>query len=308
MRDDLPLTASPARSPAGPLTLAGALVLAARPHQWIKNLLVFAAPTAAGLLLEQDVLRQTLGAFLSFSLASSAVYLVNDVYDREADRRHATKRNRPIASGRVSVQAAFAAAVALAAASLGVAALVDLSLLILIACYLVLFAAYSVRLKHVAVLDISLVAAAFVMRASAGGVASDIPLSSWFLVVAALGSLFVAAGKRHAELATSESTSTRHVLGTYSREYLRQVQLLASAGALVAYGLWAIERAESLPGELRSALIQASWAVFAIGLLRYLLDVDQGHGESPETLLFHDPFLLTTVAVWIGLFAGALLA
>jgi decaprenyl-phosphate phosphoribosyltransferase len=305
VRDDLSIDVTSEAS-GGVSSSLLALATALRPQHWIKNLLVFAAPTAAGLLLERDVFLQTIGAFVSFSLASSAVYLVNDVCDREADRLHPLKRTRAIASGQVPVAAALVAAAVLALVALALAAAADVGLLVLIGAYLLLFLAYSVRLKQIPVLDISLIAAAFVMRAGAGGVASGIPLSSWFLVVAALGSLFVAAGKRLAELVGNEA-GTRQVLEAYSKEYLRQVQLLAAAGALVAYGLWAIDRAESLPGELQSWLIQLSWAVFATGLLRYLLDVDQGHGESPETLLFRDPFLLTTALVWIGLFAGALL-
>ena len=182
--------------------VARALVRAVRPRQWVKNLLVVAAPLAAGKVGDGDVIAATLLALVSFCLAASAVYLVNDTADREVDRLHPTKRLRPIASGALAVPVALTVAGVLATAAVAVGWVADPMLAVLVASYLLLQVLYAVRLKHEPVLDISVVAAGFLMRAVAGGIAADLPLSQWFLLVSGFGSLFIVAGKRYSELHT----------------------------------------------------------------------------------------------------------
>ena len=167
-----------------------------RPRQWAKNLLVLAAPLAAGQLLEPDVATATAAALVAFCLASSAVYAVNDVADVEADRIHPRKRFRPVAAGELSRRGALLLGVVLAALALAIAWLTDDALVLLIAAYLVIQLAYAFWLKHEAVLDIAVVTVGFLMRAVAGGLAADLPISQWFLLVTGFGSLFVVAGKR----------------------------------------------------------------------------------------------------------------
>src|SRR5262245_3420516 len=164
-------------------SVAAALVRALRPRQWVKNLLVVAAPLAAGKIDDRDVFAATLLAFVSFCCAASSVYLLNDTLDREADRLHPTKRLRPIASGALPVPMALASSAVLAVSALAVGWLADPQLAALVAAYLVLQVLYTVWLKHEPVLDISIVAAGFLMRAVAGGIAADLPLSQWFLLV-----------------------------------------------------------------------------------------------------------------------------
>jgi decaprenyl-phosphate phosphoribosyltransferase len=276
--------------------VARALVRAARPRQWVKNLLVVAAPLAAGEVGDADVIAATLLAFVSFCLAASAVYLVNDTADREADRLHPTKRLRPIASGALPVPVALAAAGVLAVLALAVGWLADPQLTVLVAAYLGLQLLYAVRLKHEPVLDISIVAAGFLMRAVAGGVAADIPLSQWFLLVSGFGSLFIVAGKRYSELHTLGSEAgTRRSLVRYTDTYLRFVWSTAAGATVISYSLWAFEQApdSGIPWHTISI------APFLMVLLRYAVDVDAGTASEPEDIVFRDRILQLIGVVWL---------
>ncbi len=198
-----------------------ALISALRPRQWIKNLLVVAVPLASGQLLERSTVLSTLLAFVAFCAASSAVYLTNDVLDKESDRRHPVKRNRAIAAGLLPAPAAVGGAVLLALVALGLPVLVGSpQLSLLLVGYLCLQAIYVLWAKHQPVLDLASVAAGFVLRAVAGGVASGIPISTWFLTVTAASAMFVVAGKRYSELVThGHDSGTRHGLKEYSEGY-----------------------------------------------------------------------------------------
>ena len=275
---------------------ARALVRAVRPRQWVKNLLVLAAPLAAGELGDPDVLVATLLALVAFCLAASAVYLVNDTADREADRLHPTKRLRPIASGALSVPVALGAAAVCAVAAVAVGWLTDPQLGLLVAAYLVLQVLYAVWLKHEPVLDISIVAAGFLMRAVAGGIAADIPLSQWFLLVSGFGSLFIVAGKRYSELHTLGSESgTRRSLVRYTDTYLRFVWSIAAGATVISYSLWAFEQApdSGIPWHTISI------APFVMGLLRYAVDVDAGTASEPEDIVFRDRVLQLIGLAWL---------
>jgi decaprenyl-phosphate phosphoribosyltransferase len=278
--------------------MAAALVRAMRPRQWIKNLLVVAAPLAAGKIDDRDVITATLLALISFCCASSAVYLVNDTLDREADRLHPTKRLRPIASGALPVPVALVAAVVLAAAALAVGWVADPDLAALVAAYLVLMVLYAVRLKHEPVLDISIVAAGFLMRAVAGGIAADLPLSQWFLLVSGFGSLFIVAGKRYSELHTLGSEAgTRRSLVRYTDTYLRFVWSIAAAATITAYCLWAFENS----GDSRIPWHTFSIVPFVMGLLRYAVDIDAGEAAEPEDIIWGDRLLQGIAVVWLVL-------
>ena len=181
-------------------SIVTSLLRTARPKQWVKNVLVFAAPAAAGVLTEPGPLARTLVAFVAMCLAASGTYFLNDALDAEADRQHPTKRFRPVAAGYVSVGLAKVMAAVLIAA--GIAISIPISrgeLALVVAGYAALTVSYSLWLKHEPVIDLAAVAAGFVLRAIAGGVAADVLISDWFLIVAASGSLFMVTGKRHAE-------------------------------------------------------------------------------------------------------------
>lgn len=268
-----------------------------RPRQWVKNLLVLAAPLAAGALNDGDVVRSTVLAFLSFCAASSAVYLVNDSVDRESDRLHPTKRMRAIAAGEVSVRVAVTVAAVLAALSLTLAALTDRSLVLLMLTYLALQLGYALWLKHEPVLDIGIVAAGFLMRAVAGGLAASLPLSQWFLLVSSFGSLFIVAGKRYSELHTLGSEAgTRRSLVRYTDTYLRFVWSTAAGATLMSYSLWAFEQSPSATVPWHTISI----APFLLGLLRYGVDVDAGTAAEPEDIIWRDRMLQALGVIWLG--------
>jgi decaprenyl-phosphate phosphoribosyltransferase len=278
--------------------LLRALIRASRPQQWTKNLLVLAAPLAAGDLAEPGVLGPTLLAFVSFCLASSAVYLVNDCADVEADRLHPRKRTRPIAAGEISVRAALVAAVVLVLVSVLVGAATNLAFVVLLIAYVAVMVAYSARLKHEPVLDLALVAAGFLMRAVAGGLAADIPISDWFLMVAGFGSLFIVAGKRYSELHTLGSEAgTRRSLVRYTDSYLRFAWSIAAAVTITAYCLWAFENAPAtgVPWHTLSIL------PFVLGILRYAVDIDAGEAAEPEDIVWGDRVLQGIGVAWLVL-------
>lgn len=270
-----------------------------RPSQWLKNLLVVAAPLAAGTLLHADVARRTTIAFVAFCLAASAVYCVNDVLDRDADRRHPRKRHRPVADGTVPVRAAVGLAVVLAAASLVVGG--PNPLRVVLAVYLAVSVGYSLGLKHEPVLELALVASGFLLRAVGGGPATGTPLSQWFLIVAGFGSLVIVAGKRMSEMAQhGAETLTRPMLAGYSESYLRMVFGVATAVTMSAYGLWAFDGHAARHGSMWAAI---SVAPFVVAVLRYGWHVDRGDAEDPERVLRHDHVMQLLVLAWLASFA-----
>lgn len=283
-----------------PTGTASALLRSARPRQWSKNVLVVAAPLAGGVLDEPGVLPQVVGAFVSFTLAASAVYLFNDVKDADADRRHPTKRTRPVASGALAPARAIAAAAVLAVAAMAVALAVGPALTATMAVYLVMQAAYALWLKHQPVLDLAVVSAGFLLRAIAGGVATDVELSQWFLLVASFGSLFMVAGKRYSELHhLGEASGTRRSLETYSESYLRFVWSLAASVTVTAYSLWAFE----IRGDSEISWQPISIAPFVLGLMRYAVDIDRGLAGEPEDAVMRDRVLQVLCLVWLATFA-----
>ncbi|MGE2837234.1 decaprenyl-phosphate phosphoribosyltransferase [Mycobacterium sp. SMC-4] len=292
-----------------PKSLGAGIVKALRPRQWVKNVLVFAAPVAA---LGDDryaydyreVLVRVLLAFVVFSLAASCVYLVNDARDVEADRAHPTKRFRPIAAGVVPEWLAYSLAVGLGVASLVISWLVTPDLALVMAIYIAIQLAYCFGLKHQPVIDICIVSSGFLIRAIAGGVAAGVPLSQWFLLMMAFGSLFMAAGKRYAELQLAERTGAkiRKSLEAYTSSYLRFVWTLSATALVLCYGLWAFER---------DATGDTSWFVvsmvpFVIAILRYAVDVDGGLAGEPEEIALKDRVLQLLAVAWIGTIGGAI--
>jgi decaprenyl-phosphate phosphoribosyltransferase len=271
-----------------------------RPRQWVKNLLVVAVPLASGQLLNLDVIAKTTLAFLAMCAASAAVYLANDILDRESDRLHPVKRDRPIAAGQVSLTAASLTSGLLAVAATVIPAMLgnpELALLVL--AYLLLQWVYVVWAKHQPVLDLASVAAGFVLRAVAGGVSVGIPVSTWFLTVTAASAMFVVTGKRYSELVTQGVSGTRSGLRAYSEGYLRFVWGVSVGVAIVYYGLWAAEL-----GNGSSAMwARLSVVPFVLLLLRYARDVDSGAAEAPEDLFWGDRVLQVLGAVWLAMFA-----
>ena len=297
---------APASTLGPPKNLLTGVIKALRPRQWVKNVLVLVAPLAAlGTDVQYDygfLASRVAAAFVVFSMAASCIYLINDSRDVEADRQHPTKRFRPIAAGVVPQSLAYGLAVVLGVASLGISYLVNPNLAVVIAVYIGIQLAYCFGLKHQAVLDICIVSSAYLIRAIAGGAATDIVLSQWFLLVMAFGSLFMAAGKRYAELALAERTGAkiRKSLESYTSSYLRFVWTLAATAVVLCYGLFAFER------DGGSA---SWWAVsiipFTIAILRYAVDIDGGEAGEPEDIALHDRVLQLLALALIGTVGAA---
>jgi decaprenyl-phosphate phosphoribosyltransferase len=289
-----------------------ALIAAMRPRQWAKNVLVFAAPLAAGQLFDVDVLLPSIGAFVAFCLISSATYVINDVRDVEVDRNHPKKRARPIAAGHLSVTVALIAAVVLAVAALALSFAISLALGGVVTAYAVFTLAYSMFLKQEPVIELALLAMGFLLRAIAGGAASGLPISEWFLIVAGFGSLFMASGKRYSELdrfvrdggTSSDNGNQRKSLDGYTLGYLRFVWGVAAAVTITSYCLWAFDVAQT-----PSSFPWAEWSVlpFVLAILRYGISVDRGGAEAPEDTALGDRVLLLLGLAWLVLFGlGAL--
>jgi decaprenyl-phosphate phosphoribosyltransferase len=277
----------------------GVLVRACRPRQWTKNLLVLAAPLAAGAIGWPGVAVKVAGAFVALCMLSSATYLFNDVRDREQDRVHPRKRTRPIAAGELSVRAAIASAVTLAVAGLALAAAITPGLAAVGAGYMAVTMSYSVWWRKVVVADILAIAAGFVLRALAGGVATDIYLSRWFAIVTACGAIFLVAAKRYAEL--HERVTPRLERATLRRYSLRGLRLtLAAAASLasIAYVSWAFTRPSHL------LWYGLSIVPFLLWLGRYASLAAAGAAQAPEELILRDRTLLALSLVWGLLFLG----
>jgi decaprenyl-phosphate phosphoribosyltransferase len=282
------------------------VIKAIRPRQWVKNVIVLAAPLAAlGGPVRYDhvkVLTEVSVAFAVFSLAASSIYLINDVRDVEADREHPTKRFRPIAAGVVPAWLAYLLAALLGVASLVIAWWLTPNLAVVMAVYLGMQLGYCFGLKHQAVMDICIVSSAYLLRAIAGGAAADIPLSQWFLLFVAFGSLFMVAGKRYAELQVAERTGAaiRKALESYTSTYLRFVWTLSATAVVVCYGLWAFERDHH-----SGSWFAVSMVPFTIAILRYAVDVDGGLAGEPEDIALRDRVLQLLALAWIATVGAA---
>jgi decaprenyl-phosphate phosphoribosyltransferase len=292
-------------APAAPasMSLGRGLVRTARPKQWLKNVLVFAAPGAAGVLTDAEPLARAAGAFVVFCLAASGTYFLNDSLDAHADRQHAAKRFRPVAAGVVSIGLARVVGAALLAVAVAGALLVGgWELAAVAGSYVALTLSYSLWLKHQPVIDIAAVAAGFVLRTIAGGVAADVPISQWFLIVASFGSLFMVTGKRSAEFAEmgEDRGATRVALSYYTAPFLRYVRGVTSSIAIAAYCLWAFENAEAATTHF---WFEVSIVPFVLGILRYALLLESGAGGAPEELVLGDRTLQVLGLLWAVLFA-----
>lgn len=285
--------------------MIAALWREARPRQWLKNILVFAAPGAAGVLDQAEELGLTLLTFVAFCCAASGIYIWNDIFDVEADRRHPTKCRRPIAAGLVSIPVARVVGVALPIAACGLAALTGRwETVAVVVTYIVITIAYSVWLKHVPAVDLVTVAAGFVLRAAAGAVAVDVPMSRWFVMCVTFGSLFIVVGKRYAELnEVGDAAGTRATLEQYSVGYLRSLLSVSLAGVLLSYCVWAFETSAAANSDW--PLYELSIVPMLLALMRYLLVLDEGGGSAPEEVFSSDRLLQLIGVCWMVVYGLA---
>lgn len=284
--------------------LPAAVLETARPRQWSKNVLVLAAPAAAGVLLQPSTAVAALWAAGVFVLCSSSTYFINDAGDVAADRVHPTKSRRPVAAGRLGVRTAYAIGAALAILAPIAALLLGPALVGVVLLYLALTLAYSLWLKSHAVVELLAVASGFLLRAIAGGVATGIALSNWFLLVALFGSLFLVTAKRLAEAQRgADGSLTRTVLGGYPVAWLQQTFTMSLTGTVLAYASWALQY---VGRDVAPPVLALSVLPFLAVMLRYSLLVARGAGEAPEDLIFSDRVLLGAGVVWAVLVGSAL--
>ena len=283
---ELPQRRSPAR----------AAIVALRPRQWLKNLLVFAGLVFAAKLGDAGRWLEAVAAFGAYCAVSSAAYLVNDLRDREDDRMHPVKRARPIARGELSPRRAVVLAAGLAAAALALAGVLGLVSVAFLLAFAGLQAAYSFSLKHVVLLDVLAIGSLFVIRAAAGAAAVDVRISPWLLLCTALLALFLALAKRRGELVLVGALHTpgRPVLEGYSLELVDQLVAIVAASTVIAYSLYTLTARDS-----KALLATVPFVIF--GLFRYLLLVHRDDvGEEPEQVLLTDVPIILAVAGWIA--------
>lgn len=281
-----------------------ALLSEARPKQWVKNVLVFAAPGAAGVLDDWSSMWRVLVAFAAFSLAASGTYYWNDILDVEADREHPTKRFRPIASGRVPLGLARMVGTVLLVGGIGVAFVPSWKTGVAVITYVVLTVTYSTTWKHVAVLDLIAIASGFVLRAVGGAVAAGVVMSTWFIICVTFGALFIVTGKRYAEMLEmgERASSTRAALAQYTPGYLRIVLAVTIGVTLVGYCTWAFEAREVSGSDW--PLYELSIVPMLAALLRYLLVLEHGDGGAPEEVFLADRTLQLLGVAWLVVFGA----
>ena len=269
-----------------------------RPRQWVKNLFVF-----AGLIFAQKLLTPltavAAAAFVIFCALSGAVYLLNDVADRDIDRLHPRKRERPIAAGRLSVPGALVAALALVVLALGASLLVSPRFALVAAAYTVLLTLYSFWLKHLVIVDVLVVAVGFVLRAVAGAVAIDVEISGWLLICTILIALFLALGKRRHEYLTLDDIAATHrpILAEYSPALLDQMIAVVTASTVTAYALYTMS--PETVAKFHTHWLPATLPLVIYGIFRYLyLLYRRQLGGNPSELFLNDRPLLVNTFLW----------
>jgi 4-hydroxybenzoate polyprenyltransferase len=276
-----------------------ALIEAIRPHQWAKNVPVFAALIFGRQLFWPEKLLAATGAFVAMSLAASATYLFNDYRDREADRQHPLKRNRPIASGRLGDGTAIAAMIAFGLAGLGLAFFVNPSAGMTVATYLAMTVAYTLAAKHIVILDVMILASGFVLRVLLGAFAVQVPASYWLILCTFTAALFLGFGKRRAELLMLESSASNHrrVLDHYSPAFLDQMIAIVTSATLLCYILYTVDRRTVETYGTHLLVLTVPFVLY--GLFRYLyLLYQRALGGSPTNAILFDPAFLINGVLW----------
>jgi 4-hydroxybenzoate polyprenyltransferase len=282
---------------------APALIRLLRPRQWPKNLLVFAAAIFANQIFVVTSASLAALAFVAFCLASSSVYVINDLMDAEVDRHHPIKRSRPIAAREIGTGPAIALAIALTLAALGIAAAINGPFAITIAAYIALVHLYSIVGKHIVILDVMLVATGFVLRAVGGALAIQVPSSDWFVLCTFFAALFLALSKRRAEMISKDGDSAWHrsVIGEYSETALAAYTTTAIAATAITYSLYAIESAERFP----LLPLTVPFVLFAVFRYHHLVEM-AGLGEQPEDVFRSDRAFQVCVLAFLAMSMTAL--
>jgi 4-hydroxybenzoate polyprenyltransferase len=294
-----------------------AAIKVARPTHWVKNLSIFAAIFLTGYIFDKNSLENTVWAFVAFCFTTSATYIINDIFDRKSDRLHPVKKDRPIASGILPIPFAIVEAIIfiMAAIEITFAAHLNPIVLSIIIIYILLQFFYSLGLKNIAIVDIVLIAASFVLRVYAGAFVINAHLSVWFLLCVISVALFLASGKRRAELNVIQNTEglTRKSLGGYQKDLLNSFVTMFGNASWMSWSLFTFFESPkaSLPfwmvlAELSKTttinkLLMFTIPVTIFGIMRYESLIFQGKSETPEKLLLTDKALLIAVFLWMAL-------
>ncbi len=273
-----------------------ALLWVLRPKQWTKNLLIFSSPIFAGNLFRHDTMILMSIAFVCFSLAASTVYIMNDIVDREKDRLHPDNCKRPIASGALGVPAAIVYSIFLFAVSLGLAYYIGVVFTAIILVYFMINVFYSLRLKHVVIVDVMIIATGFVLRAVSGAVAAGDKLTPWFILCTLMLSLFLALGKRRYELQlfNGDMSKQRKVLSYYSTALLDQLITIVTAMTIATYALYT---ATETSGDKRYMMLTIPFVIYGMFRYLYLIHMEKSGGK-PEDILFSDKHIFITVVLY----------
>jgi 4-hydroxybenzoate polyprenyltransferase len=280
--------------------MVGAVLVSLRPRQWIKNLFVFAGLVFGHQLFTPAVWTAT-AAFLIFCGLSGAIYLLNDVADREKDRQHPDKRFRPIAAGRLAPAAAVAAAAVLIVAGLVASVWLSPPFALTAVAYVGLLTAYSVWLKHIVIVDVLVVALGFVLRAAAGALAIGVAISGWLLICTVLLALFQALGKRRHEVLTLEAGAAQHrpILAEYSAGLLDQMIAVVTASTVTAYALYTMS--PETVAKFHTTLLPLTLPFVLYGIFRYLyLLYRRQLGGNPSEIVLNDRALLVNTLAWLA--------
>lgn len=281
-------------------------IRALRPEQWLKNGFVLSPLVFSGKALIWDAQWRALVAFLAFCVVASAVYLMNDVFDRQADRLHPGKAGRPIASGLISASSALTVAALLGSAGLAVGAVAGLKVAGVLLAYIALNVLYGTWLKHIVIVDVFAIAAFFILRLLAGAVAVDVKPSIWLLLCGGLLALFLGFAKRRHELVLLGGGSPTHraVLANYSTTFLDQLSVVLLAVTIVSYIMYTLE--SDTARIVGSDALSYSTAFVLYGVIRYLYLVHRNEGGNPTETLLTDRSLLVAVVLW-GAYCGAII-
>lgn len=288
-----------------PRSATRAAVSALRPRQWVKNGVIIVAPAAAGTLLHRSILAHTVVTVVIFCAVASGLYVLNDLRDLEADRRHPTKQHRAIAAGELRPRLAAVLASLLLLGGAALTALVPhpAELWLVLSLYIVISLAYIRWLKTVPVIELGAVASGYFLRAYAGAAASHLFVSGWFLVVISFGALFLVIGKRDGEIKQIGAGTTRAVLSEYTSQFLDSALTLCATVVVTGYCLWAFDTSSTGLSANHDALLPVRLSVVPVVLavLFILRSVEAGHGAAPEDLVLHDHTVQALLGIWVVL-------
>jgi decaprenyl-phosphate phosphoribosyltransferase len=271
-----------------------------RPQQWVKNLIIFAAPFTAGSPLKFTDLKQLAVVFIFFCAASSTNYVLNDWLDRNFDAQHNQKRNRPFAAQKIGYKSLIFLLLSLIFFQIVLSFLIPIFVSLWILIYLVSSISYSMYFKNIPVIEMLFVAIGYLFRALAGAAAIKVEASSWFLIVIGFGALFLIATKRLAEINYQEAPFTRKVGDQYSKVFLETVIGSSMTICLIGYTLWAFQYSNG------NTFSKLSVIILTTAIIRYLWTTGQKNTERPEAVLFSDKTFLTLGAIFLVLISGAI--